>query len=162
MGSFLFQRVLQEGKDSRFDKIKTSPPRFWVAFMVQATWVSLCLMPVMAVNAIPAAAFGAGLKLTDLLGLSLYLGGITFESIADRQKSAWMHEKRTKQHDEEFLTRGLWNKRYPPPFFAPLRLQCKANDLKPTPQLLRRIHPVDRHRYDICGRAALATCSRSA
>lgn len=111
MGSYLFQRVLQEGKDSRFDKIKTSPPRFLVTFMMQAIWVSLCLMPVMAVNAIPAAAFGTGLKLTDLLGLSVYVGGMTFEVVADRQKGQWMKEKRNKQHDEEFLTRGLWSKR---------------------------------------------------
>jgi steroid 5-alpha reductase family enzyme len=114
VGSYLFQRVLQEGKDSRFDKIKTSPPKFWVAFMVQATWVSLCLMPVMAVNAIPAAALGTGLKLTDVLGLGLYVGGMAFEVMADRQKSKWMKEKREKQHDEEFLTRGLWSKRYVP------------------------------------------------
>ncbi|KAK0640856.1 hypothetical protein B0T16DRAFT_418568 [Cercophora newfieldiana] len=118
LGSFLFQRVLQEGKDSRFDEIKKSPSRFWVAFMVQATWVSLCLMPVMAVNAIPAAAFGAGLKLTDVLGMGLYLGGMAFEVIADRQKAQWMKEKREKQHDEEFLTRGLWGKSRHPNYFG--------------------------------------------
>ncbi|KAK0617036.1 hypothetical protein B0T14DRAFT_435050 [Immersiella caudata] len=118
LGSYLFQRVLQEGKDSRFDKIKTSPSKFWVAFMVQATWVSLCLMPVMAVNAIPAAAFGSGLKLTDVLGLGLYVGGMTFEVMADQQKSKWMKEKREKQHDEEFLTRGLWGKSRHPNYFG--------------------------------------------
>ncbi|KAK4443597.1 hypothetical protein QBC34DRAFT_416848 [Podospora aff. communis PSN243] len=118
LGSYLFQRVLQEGKDSRFDKIKTSPPRFLVAFMVQAMWVSLCLMPVMAVNAIPAAAFGTGLKLTDVLGLGLYVGGLGFEVVADRQKSKWMKEKREKQHDEEFLTRGLWSKSRHPNYFG--------------------------------------------
>jgi steroid 5-alpha reductase family enzyme len=118
VGSYLFQRVLQEGKDSRFDKIKTSPSRFGVAFMVQAMWVSLCLMPVMAVNAIPPAAFGTGLKVTDMLGLGLYVGGLTFEVMADRQKSKWMKEKREKQHDEEFLTRGLWSKSRHPNYFG--------------------------------------------
>jgi len=118
VGSYLFQRVLQEGKDSRFDTIKTSPPKFWVAFMVQATWVSLCMSPVMAVNAAPAAVIGAGLKLTDVLGLSLYLGGMAFEVIADRQKARWAKEKREKQHDEEFLTRGLWSKSRHPNYFG--------------------------------------------
>lgn len=114
MGSYLFQRVLKDGKDSRFDEIKKSPPKFLVAWMGQATWVSLCLMPVIAINSIPPAVFAAvpGFKLTDLLGLSLYLGGFLFEITADRQKSQWMHEKRTKQHDELFLTKGLWSKRY--------------------------------------------------
>lgn len=113
MGSFLFDRVLKEGKDSRFDEIKKSPSRFAVAWTGQATWVTLCLMPVIAINSIPPVVFAAmpALKLTDVLGLAMYVGGITFEVIADRQKSQWMHEKRTKQHDEQFMTRGLWSKR---------------------------------------------------
>ncbi|KAI1846089.1 hypothetical protein JX266_007898 [Neoarthrinium moseri] len=120
LGSYLFQRVLKEGKDSRFDKIKVSPPKFFVAWMAQATWVSLCMMPVIAVNSIPAAVFSAvpRVKITDFLGIALYLGGFTFEIIADRQKSQWMHEKRTKQHDEAFLTKGLWSKSQYPNYFG--------------------------------------------
>src|SRR5689334_8654890 len=111
VGSYLLKRVVQVGKDSLFDKLKMSPPRCFCTFMITATVVSICLLPVMAVNAIPAAAFGSGLRLTDVLGLSLYLGGLTFEVIADRQKGQWMKEKREKQHDEQFLTTGLWSKR---------------------------------------------------
>lgn len=113
MGSFLFQRILQDGKDSRFEEIKKSPARFAGAFTAQATWVSLCLMPIIAVNSIPASALAAtgALKLTDVLGLSLYAGGLLFEVIADRQKSQWAKERREKVHDEEFLTRGLWSVR---------------------------------------------------
>lgn len=120
MGSFLFQRILQEGKDSRFDEIKKSPARFLVAFTAQATWVSLCLMPVIAINSVPAATFAAvpGLKLVDLLGLSLYIGGLTFEVLADQQKSKWMREKKQKLHDEEFLTRGLWSVSRHPNYFG--------------------------------------------
>ena len=114
MGSYLFQRVLREGKDSRFNKIKTSPPSFFTAFMVQATWVSLCLLPLMALNAVPAAAFAAlprAVRLTDVLGLTLFAGGLGFEVVADRQKDRWLREKRAKAHDEEFMTRGLWGRR---------------------------------------------------
>ncbi|KAK3384581.1 hypothetical protein B0T24DRAFT_609029 [Lasiosphaeria ovina] len=120
LGSYLFQRVLQEGKDSRFDEIKKTPSKFCVAFVAQATWVSLSLMPVMAVNSVPAAALagGARLRLTDLLGLSLYLGGIAFEVVADRQKSRWTREKRAKLHDEQFLTKGLWSKSRHPNYFG--------------------------------------------
>jgi len=119
VGSFLFQRILQDGKDSRFEEIKKSPPRFMAAFFAQATWVSLCLTPVIAVNSIPAAAVAAtgSIRLTDVLGLSLYIGGLLFEVTADRQKSQWMREKREKVHDEEFLTRGLWSKRFVYPLF---------------------------------------------
>ncbi|KAK9793156.1 hypothetical protein SCARD494_06628 [Seiridium cardinale] len=83
--------------------------------MAQATWVSLRLMPVIAVNSVPPAVFAAlpGLKITDFLGLALYLCGFAFDVTAGRQKSKWMHGKRTKQRDEEFLIKGPWSSQYP-------------------------------------------------
>lgn len=113
MGSYLFQRVLQTGSDSRFDELKKSPPKFFAAWMAQATWCSLICLPVVALNAVPASAFSAvpGVKITDLLGIALWVGGITMEVFADRQKSQWMREKREKKHSEEFMTRGLWQRR---------------------------------------------------
>lgn len=120
MGTYLFKRVLQQGGDSRFDEMKKSPAKFAVAWLAQAVWVSLCAMPVIAINAVPAAAFTAlggaaasssGLLLTDVLGGALYAGGLAFESLADYQKSTWMAEKRDKVHDEQFMTRGLWQRR---------------------------------------------------
>jgi steroid 5-alpha reductase family enzyme len=89
--------------------------------MIQATWVSLCLMPVLAVNALPAstfAALGTAVSITDLIGILLYVGGLSFEVIADRQKSAWSQEKKEKKHDEDFLTRGLWSKSRHPNYFG--------------------------------------------
>lgn len=113
MGSYLFQRVLSDGQDSRFDEIKRSPAKFAVAFTAQATWVSLCLLPVITLNAVPAAAFASipAIQATDVLGLLVYAGGFAYEIIADRQKSKWAAEKKAKVHDEEFLTRGLWSRR---------------------------------------------------
>ncbi|KAK3074883.1 hypothetical protein LTR53_002337 [Teratosphaeriaceae sp. CCFEE 6253] len=121
LGSFLFSRITaDEGKDSRFDSIRGSPPKFLVAFFAQATWVSLCLLPVLAVNSIPAVTLAAlpAVALTDVLGLLLYVGGITFEATADRQKSAWLKEKKEKKHSEDFLTRGLWSKSRHPNYFG--------------------------------------------
>lgn len=113
MGSFLFQRILSEGKDSRFDEIKKSTPRFAAAFFAQATWVSLCVMPVVVLNSVPAAAFAAipSVRVVDVLGLLLYSGGLAYEVAADRQKSKWMAAKKAKLHDEDFLTKGLWSRR---------------------------------------------------
>lgn len=121
MGSFLYKRITAEdGQDSRFDSIRTSPPKFLGAFLAQATWVSLCLLPVLAVNSVPATALSAlpFLTLTDVLGFSLFVGGITFEATADRQKSQWAQEKKDKKHSEEFLTRGLWSKSRHPNYFG--------------------------------------------
>jgi steroid 5-alpha reductase family enzyme len=120
VGTYLFQRLLSDGKDSRFDEIKKSPPKFLVAFMAQATWVSLCLIPVLAINSIPHAALATLplISLTDILGALLYVGGLSFEITADHQKDAWVQEKKRKEHDEDFLTRGLWSQSRHPNYFG--------------------------------------------
>ncbi|KAL3423250.1 hypothetical protein PVAG01_04997 [Phlyctema vagabunda] len=120
LGSYLFQRVLADGHDSRFDEIKKSPPKFFGAFVAQATWVSLCLMPVLAINSIPHTLLSTlpALTLTDILGFGLFFGGFAFEVAADRQKNAWVQEKKQKKHEEDFLTRGLWSKSRHPNYFG--------------------------------------------
>lgn len=88
--------------------------------MAQATWVTLCMMPVLALNSIPRTTLAAlpVLGLTDVVGILLYVGGISFEITADRQKSAWVEAKRNKEHDEDFLTHGLWSKSRHPNYFG--------------------------------------------
>ncbi|KAI4156907.1 MAG: hypothetical protein L6R39_000920 [Caloplaca ligustica] len=126
LGTYLFSRITSDnGTDSRFDNIRTSPPKFLGAFFAQATWVSLCLMPVIALNSLPISLFSslpAAIGLTDLLGLALYIGGLSFEVTADRQKDKWVQEKKSKKHNEEFLTRGLWSKSRHPNYFGEVTL----------------------------------------
>lgn len=112
---------MSDGEDSRFKDIRGSPPKFGVAFFAQATWVSLCLLPVLAVNSLPASTFsalGAAVSITDIVGALLYIGGLSFEVVADRQKSAWSKEKKEKKHDQDFMTRGLWSKSRHPNYFG--------------------------------------------
>ena len=114
MGTYLFGRILSEGKDSRFDSMKKKPVNFFVAWMVQALWCTLILLPVVSINAVPAAALAAapaGVRVTDAVGLALFAVGLGFEAVADAQKSRWVHEKKTKVHDEVFMRRGLWTTR---------------------------------------------------
>ena len=123
VGSFLFARILSTGDDSRFEKIRNSPPKFFFAWFMQATWVSLCLLPVLAVNSLPptSPAFAAAtnkVKPTDILGLTLFISGFLFEVTADRQKSAWSKAKEQKKHSEQFLTSGLWSKSRHPNYFG--------------------------------------------
>ncbi|KAH6981233.1 hypothetical protein BKA56DRAFT_617031 [Ilyonectria sp. MPI-CAGE-AT-0026] len=114
LGSYLFYRNVVHGADSRFSEIKHSPLRFSTAFFFQALWVTICLTPVLLVNAVPRAALATGVTVTDVLGLGLWVGGFAFEVVADAQKSRWVREKRDKVHDEEFMTRGLFScSRYP-------------------------------------------------
>lgn len=128
MGSYLFQRISSDsGRDSRFDKIRSSPSKFFVAFFAQATWVALCTMPVILVNAVPRSAYatsaiGAAISarpyLTDIIGLAMFIFGLSFEVTADRQKNAWVEGKKAKKHSEEFLTHGLWSKSRHPNYFG--------------------------------------------
>jgi steroid 5-alpha reductase family enzyme len=135
VGTYLFQRITADnGEDSRFDNIRSSAPKFYGAFFAQATWVSLCLLPVISLNALPRSAFAmsriqnvtssippviaAKPYFTDFLGLAIFVFGLTFEVVADRQKSQWVKEKKEKKHSEEFLTRGLWSKSRHPNYFG--------------------------------------------
>lgn len=128
MGTYLFSRITaDEGKDSRFDGIRESPSKFYVAFFAQATWVSLCTLPVLLVNAVPRSAYATtGFAqaistqpyLTDVLGLAIFVFGLAFEVTADRQKSKWVREKKEKKHSEQFLTSGLWSKSRHPNYFG--------------------------------------------
>lgn len=49
LGTFLFQRIQKHGGDGRFDEIKESPPKFFGAWMMQATWISITALPVFMV-----------------------------------------------------------------------------------------------------------------
>ncbi|PRP78002.1 hypothetical protein PROFUN_04128 [Planoprotostelium fungivorum] len=125
LGAYLFRRInMENGQDSRFTKIRGNPVRFASAFFAQATWVTLCSLPVLAVNSLPASAFpnDPSITITDIIGFSVYLFGIGFECLADYQKSVWSHEKRQKRHEEEFITRGLWGTSRHPNYFGEITL----------------------------------------
>lgn len=51
LGTFLFQRVMKVGKDSRFDEIKQKPLSFLGAWFLQGCWISITALPVYMVSA---------------------------------------------------------------------------------------------------------------
>jgi len=108
LGSFLFMRIRKHGKDGRFDEIKKSPVQFFGVWQFQATWVTLTALPVYAVNAIPRHVQPA-MAIRDYLAIGAWVGSFLFEVIADRQKSDWRTRKDNKEHDEKFITTGLWS-----------------------------------------------------
>ena len=82
-------------------------------------------MPVLALNSLPASLIStlpAAIGITDIIGLLFYVGGLSFEVTADRQKNKWVQEKKTKKHSEDFLTRGLWSKSRHPNYFGEVTL----------------------------------------
>lgn len=65
-------------------------------------------MLLVQVNTLPSNLHPA-LDLRDYAAIGIYGSSLLFEVIADRQKSAWRHEKENKQHDDKFITIGLWS-----------------------------------------------------
>ena len=120
MGVYLFRRILREGHDHRFTKIRINPRRYLRAFIGQATWVTFCLLPIIAINAIPSGVPSVQEpKLADFFGFGLWVVGFVLEVVADYQKSKWQQEKQDKIHDEKFLTSGLWSEWYVIDFLLP-------------------------------------------
>jgi len=108
LGSFLLQRALKAGGDSRFDEVKHQPSKFTFYWFMQATWTLLVGLPVYLSNTIPANAHPP-LGVRDYAGFALFIGSFAFEALADRQKTVWRHKRDSKEHDEKFITSGLWS-----------------------------------------------------
>jgi len=50
LGSFLLQRILKDGRDSRFDKVRTKPGLFLSYWVLQAVWIFFTALPVYILN----------------------------------------------------------------------------------------------------------------
>ena len=84
------------------------PPPFFSINPREATWIMNVGLPVYLCNAMPAGLHPA-LGLRDFAALGVYAGSFLFEVISDRQKAAWRRAKDAKEHDEQFITSGLWS-----------------------------------------------------
>ncbi|KAK1920891.1 hypothetical protein DB88DRAFT_513628 [Papiliotrema laurentii] len=123
LGTFLFQRVLKHGKDSRFDDLKTDPKKFSAMWFGQALWITLVSLPAVLINVLPPAAQPA-LGLKDLIGVGIWAAGFGFEIIADREKSAWRAAKDDKKHSEKFISSGAWSLSRHPNYLGEVVLQA--------------------------------------
>lgn len=116
LGSFLFNRILQDGKDDRFDKIKPNFLRFLNVWTLQAIWVTLTASA--ALIAITSAT-RKELGIFAIIGGVLWLIGFLFEVIADYQKRQF---KRNPANKGRFIQTGLWSKSRHPNYFGEIML----------------------------------------
>ncbi|KAA0185819.1 hypothetical protein HAZT_HAZT008884, partial [Hyalella azteca] len=103
LGLYLFSRILADGKDRRFDKIRDDPVRFFFAWTIQGAWVLVTLLPSLLCltnNRQPA------LGLRDYLGWGVWGVGLLVEVVADHQKAAF---RRDPANHDKFITTGLWS-----------------------------------------------------
>lgn len=116
LGSFLFRRVRRDGRDGRFDEIKTNPLRFFSAWTIQGLWVLLTLACALAII---TGAERKSIGLVAILGIALWLAGFAVEVAADRQKAAF---RKDPANEGRFITTGLWAWSRHPNYFGEILL----------------------------------------
>ncbi|MDG1937930.1 MAG: DUF1295 domain-containing protein [Pseudomonadales bacterium] len=103
LGVFLFLRIRTAGGDSRFEKIKISPVRFFIAWSLQGVWITFTASAaILAITSTEVAYFG----FVSVLGLTLWIVGFSIEVIADQQKLRFRKEP---SNANQFISSGLWS-----------------------------------------------------
>ena len=102
LGSFLFMRVKQDGKDDRFTIMKTQFHWYIMTWTIGGLWVFLTMAAGLAAI---TSNVNVPLGAMAYLGLALWIFGFSIEVIADRQKRNF---KKRQNKDKEFITSGLW------------------------------------------------------
>ncbi len=116
LGTFLFQRISRDGGDGRFDRLKTHPVRFLMAWTLQGLWVFLTLSCALAaMTSTTSRPLGA----LAFVGAGVWLAGFTLEVVADRQKSAFRADSANRGR---FITSGVWAWSRHPNYFGEIVL----------------------------------------
>lgn len=114
LGSFLAMRVHKAGSDGRFDEIKGSPVRFLQVWVIQGAWVSITAAAAWIAISTDAAS-RAPIGWLTIVGIIVWLLGMTIEIVADAQKSAFRANPANK---DEFIRTGLWSRSRHPNYFG--------------------------------------------
>lgn len=101
LGGFLLYRVVRVGKDTRFDKMRSSFVKFGWFWVIQATTVWVLMI----------ASLFAFLSTTEpsllwIAGLLVAVMGLAIESIADMQKFRFSSNPKNKG---KWIDEGLWH-----------------------------------------------------
>jgi steroid 5-alpha reductase family enzyme len=116
LGSFLFLRVKRQGVDQRFDTIKPSFTRFFMAWTLQGLWIFLTLSAVLASMTTTGAT---ELGLTGFVGIAVWAIGFAIEVVSDRQKHLFRQDP---ANASRFITTGLWAWSRHPNYFGEIVL----------------------------------------
>ena len=116
LGSFLFRRVRRDGRDGRFDAIKTDPLRFFMTWTLQGLWVLLTLACALAII---TGSERRSIGWVAIVGIVVWVAGFAIEVVADRQKSAF---KQDPANEGRFITSGLWAWSRHPNYFGEITL----------------------------------------
>ncbi len=116
LGTFLFGRIKQTGKDDRFDELKPSFIRFlnvwtiqglWITFTAAGAWVAI------------TASNRKDLDVFAVIGFLVWVCGFAIEAIADSQKRRFSADPANKGR---FIQTGLWARSRHPNYFGEITL----------------------------------------
>jgi steroid 5-alpha reductase family enzyme len=116
LGSFLFRRVRRDGRDGRFDRIKTDPLRFFMTWTLQGLWVLLTMACGLAII---TSSRRESIEWVAIVGIVVWAAGFAIEAVADQQKSAF---KRDPANAGRYITSGLWAWSRHPNYFGEITL----------------------------------------
>ena len=116
LGSFLFRRVRRDGRDGRFDQIKTDPLRFFMTWTIQGLWV---LLTAACALAIITGSDRQSIGWVAIVGMLIWVAGFAIEVVADQQKSAF---KKDPANQGRFISSGLWAWSRHPNYFGEITL----------------------------------------
>ena len=116
LGSFLFRRIHAAGGDQRFDEIKVSSSRFFIAWTLQGTWVVMTSCAAVAAILSPEQP---PLGFVYIVGALMWVSGFAIEVIADRQKSRFREDP---ANGGQFICTGLWAHSRHPNYFGEILL----------------------------------------
>jgi steroid 5-alpha reductase family enzyme len=116
LATFLFRRISKSGGDNRFDKIKNRPLRFFMAWTIQGLWVILTAAAALAVI---TGGAREPLGTVGIVGIVVWLIGISVEIAADSQKSSFKNDPANKG---KFIYAGLWAWSRHPNYFGEIVL----------------------------------------
>ena len=135
LGSFLFLRVKQDGKDNRFTVMKTQFHWYIMTWTMGGLWVFLTMAAGLAAI---TSDVSIPLGLMAYIGLALWIFGFSIEVIADRQKRNF---KKQQNKEKEYITSGLWAWSRHPNYFGEITLWAALTVLSGW-QLVTLISPI--------------------
>ena len=116
LGTFLFRRIHQVGKDVRFDTIKPDFFRFLNTWTLQAIWVTFTASSALiAITTSKREELGA----FAIIGLIVWIIGFSIEVISDYQKDQF---RKNPDNKGKFIREGLWSRSRHPNYFGEIVL----------------------------------------
>jgi len=122
LGTFLFLRILRDGKDPRFDEVKKVKIRFLGAWTLQAVWVVLVQLPVILVSMVEDTA-PAAVYVLNAVVLAAWAAAFMLEVVADVQKFSFRQDPANRH---KFITTGIFQYAQYPNYCGEIAMWCAA------------------------------------